>query len=93
MTCSHCGVESNMPKGSFGAVCEGCGRYLHSCDQCRLFVVASRRCASSTTELPSDSSHKNFCEEFEALNRLTEGAEPSSDDAGSKFMSLFGGKV
>jgi hypothetical protein len=82
-----------MPKGSFSAVCGGCGRYLHSCDQCRLFVVSSHRCASSTTELPADSSHKNFCEEFEALNRSRSGDETQApDEARSRFMDLFGGK-
>jgi hypothetical protein len=93
MICSHCGAEGAFPKGSFGAVCEGCGRYLHSCSQCRLYVVSTRRCISSTSEQPADPVHRNFCEEFEPLNARRDGGEAAgSDEARSKFLDLFGGK-
>lgn len=94
MICSLCGTPSEAPAGAFGAVCEGCGVYLHACNQCRLYAVSSRMCASSTAEQPADPAHRNFCEEFEPLNarRTGEGREPAGGDAASRFRDLFGGR-
>ncbi len=94
MICSRCGTRSEAPAGAFGAVCEGCGTYLHTCEQCRLYVASSGMCASSTAEQPADPSHRNFCEEFEPLNarRAGEGPGPAGDDPASRFRSLFGGR-
>jgi hypothetical protein len=93
LICSRCGREDARTAGSFGAVCEGCGCYLHTCDQCRLYDVSSRLCASSTAEQPGDPGHKNFCEEFEPYDRLRgDSGKTGSSDAGQRFTDLFGGR-
>lgn len=91
MKCVHCGRESVTDRPGFGEECGGCGRYLHSCVQCRLFVPGTRRCRSSTTEQQQDYEHRNFCEEFEpSTGQVREGGDRSGD-ARRRFGELFGG--
>lgn|GEM_PF-427159 len=95
IVCALCGRENETARGAFNGVCEGCGGFLHSCLQCRLFCEASKGCSSSTTEEQGDPSHVNFCEEFEPLGRKRGGdaASPkkASGETARKFLDLFGG--
>lgn len=88
ITCAACGTENEEGRVSFNAICKGCGGYLHSCIQCRLYCESSRGCTSSTTEETGDPSHVNFCEEFEPLGRRRVGQGSSSSSADS-FLDLF----
>ena len=92
MRCVHCG-RSNGKTGApgFREVCEGCGNYLHSCVQCRLYDE-SRRCLSNTTEPVRDIEHANYCEEFQPLpSEGRTGDAKESPDSKKKFDDLFGG--
>lgn len=90
--CVFCGRENEAPRGAFRALCEGCGRYLHSCLQCRLYNASSCRCSSSTTEEPGDREHCNFCEEFEPRGGPGGAGRPAGSDneASRRFKDLFG---
>lgn len=89
--CAFCGRESEAPGGAFKAVCEGCGRFLHSCLQCRLFSATSGRCSSSTAEEPGDREHCNFCEEFQPAGCPGGAARQAGreSEASLRFTDLF----
>jgi hypothetical protein len=93
LICAVCGRDNEVARGAFGRVCDGCGAFLHSCFQCRLYCGSSRGCASSTTEEQGDPSHKNFCEEFEPLGSKRDGPARQANPGGSasRFDDLFGG--
>jgi hypothetical protein len=91
IVCASCGRENEARKTSFAAVCGGCGAFLHSCWQCRLYCESSRSCASSTTDESGDPSHGNFCEEFDPLRRIRRKDSPDKGDASKRFLDLFGG--
>lgn len=92
IACAFCGRENEFSAGAFKAVCEGCGRFLHSCLQCRLYSASSGRCTSTTTEEPGDREHCNYCEEFEPAGGPKGGGKPAAGDseASRRFMKLFG---
>lgn len=93
MRCIHCGRERDQPTVGFKAVCEGCGAYLHSCVQCRLYDEAGR-CRSTTTDSVRDVEHANFCEEFSPRRDSgsgTRGRVEREDAARNSFDGLFGG--
>ena len=90
MRCVHCGSEHEATTVGFKAVCETCGRYLHSCVQCRLYSE-TRHCLSSTTEAVRDVERANFCEEFQPRDvRNSEDGRISDDRARRSFDDLFG---
>jgi hypothetical protein len=92
----HCGEVFEGSVVGFKAVCEGCGMYLHSCVQCRLYDEA-RRCLSNTTEAVRDVEHANFCEEYQPLEDSAEQTGWGRQEGGSSgerasddFDALFG---
>ena len=95
MRCAHCGELFEGSVVGFKAVCEGCGMYLHSCVQCRLYDEA-RRCLSNTTEAVRDVEHANFCEEYQPAGDSGaegNGSGPRGGDgerARDSFDALFG---
>lgn len=88
MRCIRCGEEWPLQKVAFSSVCEGCGCWLHSCVQCRLWDERARMCRSMTTEPVPDREGKNFCEEWQPSEKGgNSGTGPSGAD---RFDSLFG---
>ncbi len=89
MTCILCGTEREGKTLPFGAVCEKCDCWLHSCIQCALWDSTAQTCRSMTTDSVADRHGKNFCEEWIPVDKKTNSE--SDPDAGDRFSSLFGG--
>lgn len=87
MKCVHCGHENELVTVGFRSMCGGCGEYLHSCIQCRLFNRTSERCTSMTTEPVRDRKGHNYCEEFQPGGG---GDGDSEKYGGGDFEALFG---
>jgi len=85
--CVFCGDEWPLEKVAFSSVCEGCGRWLHSCIQCAIWDDRARMCRSMTTESVPDREGKNFCEEWQP-GEIGTGKKPE-DSSRKKFDSLF----
>jgi len=66
--CSYCGAALPRDrKPGFNEVCEGCGRDLHACVNCRFYLPGARAdCAESSAEAVGDKERRNKCEWFEA---------------------------
>ncbi len=90
MVCVHCGTESETDARSFGAVCSGCGNFLHACVQCRLWVPSSKACSSPTTDETGDPLHRNCCEEFQPHGARKKEEKPGGEGARERFLKLFG---
>lgn len=86
MKCPGCGHE-NSDKVGFGAVCEKCMAWLHTCNCCRLYNSESGRCRSSTTEYSGPPDMRNYCDEF---TPAAGGGEKAAPSPGAKlFDALF----
>ncbi|MCK5131022.1 MAG: hypothetical protein KAR40_02595 [Candidatus Sabulitectum sp.] len=86
MNCILCGRQWQGKTVPFGAVCDKCDCWLHSCIQCALWDPQAQMCRSMTTDSVADRHGKNFCEEWKPGNRKAE----TDKDSGGKFASLFG---
>ena len=64
--CYKCQSPYLDPSGpEFHAVCDGCGSYLHCCQNCNYFNDYSKsKCAQADAEYISDSNGMNKCEFF-----------------------------
>jgi hypothetical protein len=89
MNCLFCGEGWPLETVPFSAVCEKCGRWLHSCTQCRLWDQTSRMCRSMTTEPVADREGRNFCDEWKPGEDKAVKDKPA--DQADRFKSLFKG--
>ncbi len=89
VTCVLCGTEREGKTLPFGAVCEKCDCWLHSCVQCALWDSQAQICRSMTTDSVADRNSKNFCEEWKAAHKNEVEADTTKYSA-DKFSSLFG---
>ncbi len=91
MKCNLCGHVTDLQTIGFKAVCQGCGEYLHTCVQCRLYDAGGDRCRSMTTEPVRDRGGNNYCEEFRpgGVEEVSGGARKHGGAA--DFEKLFGG--
>jgi len=86
MQCWSCGKSILFVKIPFQAVCEGCGAYLHCCQNCNHFQEGlANNCKIPGTEPIADRQKKNFCEEFSPLGRPIEKKSKNTQ----KFNDLF----
>jgi len=91
LRCISCGHDIGLARIGFKSTCERCNAYLHSCVHCRLLDRASMSCRSHTTELVSDRTGNNYCEEFLPLADTDPSADPHTrDSARDRFDRLFG---
>ena len=92
--CHACGEPWEGTPGSQpgrNETCPKCGADLHCCLNCKLYDPASHHeCRSSTTEYVKDKDKRNFCDEFEFLEKSGGGGGSSSkDDMDKKWKDLF----
>ena len=70
--------------------CSKCGADLKVCLNCRFYDrSAHNECRSSTTEPVLDKDKRNFCDEFEFVDRQMGGPLAPQDDAKKKWDDLF----
>jgi hypothetical protein len=82
------GVPGTQPGRN--ETCSKCGADLHACLNCRFYDPgAHHECRSSTTEPVRDKDKRNFCDEFEFVDRAIGGTAPPPDDAKKKWDDLF----
>jgi hypothetical protein len=89
MICVRCGHEYDARTVGFKAVCEGCGEYLHSCVNCRLFDPKADRCRSLTTEAVKDKESLNYCEEYQPLSDGRKSTGSGKVRTAESFDALF----
>ncbi|MCK5786149.1 MAG: hypothetical protein KAH54_06290 [Candidatus Sabulitectum sp.] len=88
INCVLCGEQWHGETMPFGAVCEKCDCWLHSCIQCALWDPSARMCRSMTTDPVADPQGKNFCEEWKPGKKRER--INSEKDHSKSFDSLFG---
>jgi len=89
--CVHCGAEIEIVD-RIGRLeeCPQCGRYLHSCVQCRFHDRSyHNQCMENQAPQISDREDANFCEFFQ-IGRNVEGENKKIDEAKKRLDSLFG---
>lgn len=90
--CQHCGRP--VPDGTIigrTTVCEGCGRPLHTCVNCRFYEPgAYHDCREAVEELVEDKIRANFCDLF-ILSECRTGTkrDAGKNDARAKAEALF----
>jgi len=93
--CAHCGGSITViERISRGSMCPHCGKYLHSCVNCRFYSPGSYHdCGEPQAEYVSDKKAANFCDYFvfrdsdEKLSALKEDEKKTARD---EFDKLFG---
>jgi hypothetical protein len=74
--------------------CSQCGADLHCCLNCKLYdPSASNQCTSRTTELVKDKEKRNYCDEFEFVQKGPGGGlsgKVAPDDMENKWKNMFG---
>jgi hypothetical protein len=82
----------------FGEACEGCGKDLHACLNCRFYKAGARWDCAETIDAPvPDKERRNFCESFQtnpAYHAPTSGrpsAQTAAQKARGELDRLFGG--
>jgi hypothetical protein len=95
--CYHCG--SPIARGSGiarTAVCEGCGRDLHVCRNCRFYTPGVHwDCAETVDEQVVDKERSNFCDSFSVNPKFHEastgeaGGRDKENRARERFSGLF----
>jgi len=79
MKCWSCGAGLDLEKVSFRALCEACGAYLHCCRNCKHHQLGrTNECKIPGTELISDRSKGNLCDDFSPLGEYKEKKRGSS---------------
>jgi hypothetical protein len=88
--CAFCGAEVEIiDRVGRLEECTGCGKYLHSCLQCKLYDRSfHNQCRESQAPYVSDKENANFCEFFE-FGREVEAEKKNIGDAKKKLESLF----
>ncbi len=89
MICKYCGHRYDGGTVGFGALCESCGEYLHTCFNCALYNTNAERCRSLTTEAVSDRKGRNFCEEFIPNTGAVRGQDLGREKTAEHFKDLF----
>lgn len=75
-------VEPNGP--GFQEICEGCGSYLHCCQNCYFYdPYQHNSCTEPQAEYVSDPNGMNRCEYFRF--KTIGGSRPIDDDGGRRF--------
>ncbi len=94
LTCVYCGHQHSMDhKPGRSEVCQGCGRDLKICLNCRFYdPQAHHACREPQAEWVKDKERANFCDYFEPA-RTERKPESSSrvDAARAKLDKLFRG--
>ena len=92
MRCHGCGAEREVAAGErvgFREVCDGCGRDLHVCRNCRFHdASAYNECREPNAERVSDREQSNRCEYFVSASGQP-GAEAANAGARSALDGLF----
>jgi len=71
-------------------VCEGCGGYLHCCDNCQHFDhKVSISCKLTTTAYVGPRQQLNYCEEFAMHDTHVEAKKNKVNNARSRWEALF----
>ncbi len=95
MVCHNCGREIKLVgKAMRGDECPHCKADLHCCKNCRFFDPGkSNQCTETQADYVRDKVKANFCDYFQANNRLPltkRSIEPvQRDDARKNFDKLF----
>jgi hypothetical protein len=97
--CSYCGSAIfGDRKPGFNEACEGCGKDLHACLNCRFYRQGARwDCAETIQEPVSDKEHRNRCDWYETNPALLVAgpgrivARNASEKAKRDLDKLFGG--
>lgn len=89
MICRNCGYGYDERTVGFGAVCESCGEYLHSCFNCAIYDSDAERCRSFTTDAVGDRKSRNYCEEFIPHTGIVQGADSERGKTTDDFKDLF----
>ncbi len=90
--CQHCG--RTVPDGTIigrTTLCDGCGKPLHTCDNCRFYEPgAYHDCKEAVEEAVPDKGRANFCEQFSLSEGVARQARSDKkDDAKAKAEALF----
>ena len=94
--CRHCGTRSPLDEPiPREATCEGCGRDLRACVQCRHYDPSfNNSCHETMADPVVEKERRNFCEYFSfsraPFTQPAAGADRASA-ARSKLEGLFGG--
>ncbi|HYM80836.1 MAG TPA: hypothetical protein VEY91_05420 [Candidatus Limnocylindria bacterium] len=94
--CRHCGTPSALsePIGR-EATCDGCGRDLRACVQCRHYDLAyNNACRETMADPVVDKDRRNFCEYF-SFNQepfASPAAKDRSAAARARLEQMFGGQ-
>jgi hypothetical protein len=90
-------MDATLSPG-FNERCEGCGKDLHSCLNCRFYRKGARwDCAETVQEPVVDKEKRNYCEWFRtdpslfARNEGRAAERSAADKARSDLDRLFGG--
>ncbi|MBI3428336.1 MAG: hypothetical protein HY011_35900 [Acidobacteria bacterium] len=95
MVCHNCGREIKLVgKAMRSDECPHCKADVHCCKNCRFFDPGkSNQCAEPQADYVRDKVKANFCDYFQANNRLPltkRASEPvQRDDARKNFDKLF----
>jgi hypothetical protein len=90
--CWYCGKAVTAPEPiGRSALCEGCGKDLRVCRNCRFYLSGERgRCAETQAEPVLETERANFCDWF-SLNKKPkgDGMKTNADDKAAKAKSTF----
>jgi hypothetical protein len=82
----------------FGETCEGCGRDLHACLNCRFYKPGAHwDCAETVEQAVPDKEKRNFCDYYQtnpaylSASAGRKDAQDASKKARSDLDRLFGG--
>ena len=83
--CAACSTMSEFPeKVGYRDTCSSCDAYLHSCENCGLYVKGY--CTEPSAEKVSDPVGMNFCEWFmERQESVTRSQGPEGRDAAEEM--------
>jgi hypothetical protein len=82
----HKTTEDLPLKIPFKAECEHCGVWLHVCVNCKFHNPSMHnQCSLPNTEMVSDRTNRNFCDEFQ----IKKETEPKALGSKGMFENLF----